>query len=53
MRIFSIISGGSLVMLAKVRFLTLPPSRYEWRIRIVGDDLRFGTTSMNMLTRLS
>ena len=39
---------GHLERLARVRFLTLPPSRQPSRSRMAGGELRLGTVSMYM-----
>ena len=44
----STLAFGHLERLAKVRFLTLPPSRQPSRRRMAGGELRLGTISIYM-----
>src|SRR3989442_2973340 len=47
----STFAGGQWLRLARVRFLTFPPSRYPSRRRIAGGDPRLGTVAMYMPTQ--
>jgi hypothetical protein len=50
-RCASILWSGQSLRLARVRFLTLPASRYGLRNKTAGGELRLGTRSMYMATQ--